>query len=80
MHKGTKLGRELLRLHCQIRAWVEVNRDRVAPNLIYAVEWVGCAIFYAGANGPDVLDAEELLREAAAAMKIAFSRGQSSKS
>jgi hypothetical protein len=65
------LARKLLRLHCEIRAWAAVNRDRVAPDLLFAVEWIGCVLFYIGANGLDAPDAKELLLKAWDQMEVA---------
>jgi hypothetical protein len=58
------LARKLLRLHGEIRTWVALNRDRRPPDLVFAVEWMGCAIYCAGANGLDASDAEALLLKA----------------
>lgn len=44
------LYREFLRLHREIRLWVALNGNRVAPGLLFAVEWIGCVLFYIGAN------------------------------
>jgi|HubBroStandDraft_6_1064221.scaffolds.fasta_scaffold454313_1 hypothetical protein len=54
------LARKLLRFHGEIRTWVELNRDRRPPGLVFAVEWMGCAIYCAGANGLDAREANEM--------------------
>jgi hypothetical protein len=70
-HERIKFGRKLLRLHREIGTWVAFNRDRVAPDLLFAVEWMGCVLFYIGVNGLDAPDAKELLFKAFDELKAA---------